>query len=325
VKVSQSKLKLWRRCRAAYSYKYVDNLRKKVKSRPLVFGTIVHSMLEAHAGGEDPFEMLATIADKDKKLFEAEREAYGDIVRDLGFIMTDYFRYWADRDLAYIRVKGRNAEHSFEAEIAPGIILTGRIDAFARERGKKLKFIVEHKTFKRKPDDDTRWRNLQSAVYLRVAEMLGYGQFDGIIWDYIGSKSPTMPEILKNGSLSRRKITTLPSAMAHFLEEHNLSADHYAEFLSLVEEGRSDYFERVVTPVNARVVDKVFNDFLITALYIQELHGKDRTRTIDLHCSYCDYEPICRAELLDLDVDYIKKASYYVDEKEDAPTVETVD
>ena len=49
MKVSQSKIKTWRQCKRAYWFKYVENLRKKTKSRPLEFGTIVHEMLTGHA------------------------------------------------------------------------------------------------------------------------------------------------------------------------------------------------------------------------------------------------------------------------------------
>lgn len=324
MKVSQSKVKLWRRCRFAYSAKYVDNLRKKVKSRPLQFGTIIHKMIECHANGDDPFAELDQIALKDKKLFDAEHELYGDIIRDVRFIMMDYFRFWHNKDLSYIRHQGQNAEHAFEVEIAPDLVLTGKIDAFARFKKQKLRFLVEHKSFKRKPSEDMRWRNLQSAIYLKACQLLGWGKFDGIIWDYIGSKPPGEPELLKNGTMSRRRIITLPSALRDFLQRNNLSAEHYKEYVTLVEENQSDYFERYTSPIKPTLVDLIFSEFRETALQIQELHGKDRTRNIDLHCSYCEYEPLCRAELLGLDVDYVRKADYYVDEKEDK-VVESAD
>ena len=81
-----------------------------------------------------------------------------------------------------------------------------------------------------------------------------------------------------------------------------------------------EFLEKPAQPANNRVVDVVFDDFMSTAREIVE--GKeDRTRSIDLHCSYCDYEAICRAELQGLDVDFVKQREY--DHVEDEINAET--
>ena len=324
MKVSQSKAKLWRKCRQAYHYKYIMGLRKKVKARPLQFGSIVHRMIEAHANGDDPFEELNNTGIENQKLFEAERELYGDIIQDIRFIMTDYFKYWKSQDLIYHRVGGKNAEHQFDVEIAPGIIFTGKIDAFAKKPKSKLKWLVEHKTFKRKPSEDHRWKSIQSAVYLRVVEMLGWVKLDGTCWDYIGSKPPSTPEILKNGQLSRKKISTLPSVVDAFLTANNLSFDHYKEFRALTEESQSNYFDRVFTPISKPVVDEIFKDFVATAQEIQELGEKSSLKSIDLHCDYCEYESLCRAKLNNLDFDFVKEREYNVDNEAKEEPIEVV-
>ena len=320
MEINQSRVKLWRRCRAAYAFKYDDNLIPRVKKRALHFGSIVHTMLEAHANGDDPFVKLDEV--EVPKMFSVEYELYGDIVTDIRHIMTDYFRYWKGRDLKYIRKNGQNAEHKFEIPIpGHGITFIGKIDALARWKS-KLKLVVEHKTFKRQPSEDIRWRNVQSAVYQKACELLGWGMPDGIIWDYIGNKPPKEPEILRSGLMSRRAITTTPSAIKDFLAKNNLSTSHYADFISEVEERQSEYFIREATPVNASVVDKVWSDFLATADQIVKYHGTDRTKSIDWTCGMCDYEGICRAELLNLDVEFVRKREYKIDNAEENPIEE---
>ena len=163
-KVSQSKVKTWRRCTEAYSLKYVDKLRRKRIKRPFMFGRIVHNMLEADANGDDPFDVLDQVSFDNQKLFAAEREMYGEIVEDLGTIMEAYFEYWPESDLLFVRKKGRSAEHLFEIEVLPGILWTGIIDGVARTPN-KLRWLVEHKSFKKKVNEDHRWRNLQSVTY----------------------------------------------------------------------------------------------------------------------------------------------------------------
>ena len=92
-KVSQSKVKTYRRCHRAYHNKYVLNLKRKRVKRPLMFGRMVHEMLDADANGDDPFEILDRINLDNMKLFASEREMYGDIVDDVAIIMEDYFDY----------------------------------------------------------------------------------------------------------------------------------------------------------------------------------------------------------------------------------------
>lgn len=318
-KVSQSKVKLWRRCRQAYHLKYVEKLKKRVTKRPFQFGRMVHEMIEAYANGDDPMEKLDEIAAKNHNLFRAELEQYGTIVEDTRVIMTEYFEYWGE-DLKYIRRDGRSAEHKFEIDIGDGIVFTGVIDALGR--AKKLRWLVEHKTFSRMPQEDHRWRNVQSAVYVRAIDIMGWKPVDGTLWDYVRSKPPSRPAILKSGAMSKAKCDTLPSLVKAVIEENKLDPDDYADFLKLTEDNRSSYFARVFTPTSRSIVELVWSDFQDTAREMQKLHGKASSRNIDLHCDYCDYEPICRATLQGLDVDWVKEKEYKKDGDETEDPIE---
>lgn len=320
--VSQSKVKTWRQCRFAYHNKYVLGLiRRKVK-RPFMFGRMIHEMIEAHANADDPFEVLDRINLENANMFAAEREMYGDIVNDVRTIMTNYFSYWGEDSIRYIRKGGKAAEHEFKIEV-DGIPVKGKIDAFGK--AKKLKWLVEHKSFKRKPNEDTRWRNVQSSVYMRIADMLGWPSLDGTLWDYVRSAPPPKPELLKNGELSRKKIVTFPSVYAAAVEEHGLNLSDYGEFIDDLIENMPNYFFRVFTPTSRDVIDIVFDDFMKTAREIADLHGKSHVRNIGQHCDFCDYEPICRAALQGSDVDFVKEREYVRDEGETEPPVEEVD
>lgn len=196
-RVSNSKIKLWLKCKMAYHLKYVDKLRPKKKSRPLQFGTMVHEMIEAWIEGDDPMEKLAEFEKKQGRLFQTMIDEYGDIVDDTRIIMTEYFAFWHERakkdpdsKLTILRRNRRGAEHKFEVEVRPGIVLIGKIDAIGSSR--KLRWMVEHKTFTNMPNEDHRWRSVQSALYLRVNDMLGWPSLDGTLWDYIHS-SPCIP------------------------------------------------------------------------------------------------------------------------------------
>lgn len=309
-KVSQSKVKTFRKCRRAYHNKYVEKLRRKRKSRPLMFGTLVHQMIEAYANGDDPFELLDSINLKDANLFAQEREAYGDLINDVETIMLEYFDFWESDEFQFMRKAGKSAEHKFEIEIKPGILFNGKIDAIGRRRSDKLNWLMEHKSFNRRPNADDQWRNLQSVSYFKVIDILGWKPVDGVCWDYIWSKAPGRPALLKDGKMSQKNIDTLPSMVAQVIRQNKLKQGDYAAFKDRMGEKRREWFQRIYTPRKDAVVEDVFSDFIATALEMQKMHGKVKDRNIDRHCSWCDYEPLCRAQMLGHDHEYIKEREY---------------
>ena len=321
-KVSQSKIKTYRTCRQAYFYKYVEKLKRNRKSRPLKFGTIVHSMLEAKANKQDPFKVLKDMGLAEKKLFREEREMYGDIIQDIKFIMTDYCEHWKGDGLITLKKDGVAAEHEFDVEIAKDIVMTGKIDqAFKTKDG--LRWLGEHKTFGRSiPHPDHMWRNLQSAIYLKTMSILGWKPMDGVLWNYIHSKPPGKVSINRDGSVSKKRINTLPSALIASLEAADLDPADYATLISSAKQNRKNYFQRIYTPVNHEIVDQVYKEFVDTAIEMSDNHGKSKCRTFGRHCEWCDYEPLCRAELTGADVDYLKERDYHVEVKEEKAVIE---
>lgn len=306
--VSQSKVKTWRRCRRAYHYKYVEKIRAKRKSRPLAFGTLIHQMIERDAEGDDWREVITEMDPKQMKLFAQEKEEYGEILNDTRRIMTEYFTYWENDGLNFCRIKGQSAEHEFEVEILPDVIFNGKIDGIGRRNG--LRFLIEHKSYKRAPTDDDRWRNLQSVTYFKAMDMLGWKPVDGTCWDYLWSKPPLTPSILKDGSMSKKSVDTLPIAVVEFIEENDLDPDDYADFIKAVEKNRAKWFQRVYTVVNEEVKEFVWDDFVSTVEEMVDGHGKKKDMNIERHCSWCDYEPLCRARMQGLDYDFVKQRQF---------------
>lgn len=316
VVVSQSRAKSWRLCPRQHFNRYTLLLERKTVSRPLKFGSVIHEMLEAFNSGKDPYKVLKRIARENRKLFAAEREYYGDIVEDARIIFEAYVEWYRKDELHYIRWKKQRAEHHFEIELAPGLIFDGTIDALAR-REDRLRFIVDHKTFSKLPSEDERWRNLQSAVYLKAAEMLGMRPFDGVCWNYIKSKAPTRPGINKDGSVSSQRIDTLPAVVRRVFKEHRIdpTEDKAVIALQRAEENVPNYFRREYVPVNTPVVEKLFADFVATAEEIAEDETKPKAKRkkimcIDRHCSWCDFERLCRTELTEGDVSYVRRKEY---------------
>lgn len=321
-RVSQSKVKTKRRCNRAYHHRYVDKLYRKKKGRPLQFGTMIHEMLELHASNKDPFSYLEAIEKDTKKMkvFKAQADEWGDILVDCGLIMEDYLEFWPEDSFTFDQLNGQGAEFMFEIEIMKDVIWNGKIDAKGTTPN-GLRWGVEHKTFTRRPNDDDRWRNLQSCSYIRANDVLGWEPLDGIMWDYVKSKPPLYPKVLKDGTLSSARLDTLPSAVSWAIRDWRKTAakdikkTKYPRLIEMAEQNQTDYFKRIHTPVQSQVVDMVFTDFEATIRRMVDEHGKCWDMNIDKHCGWCDYEGVCRAELLGDDVDFVKEREYEIKTK----------
>jgi hypothetical protein len=317
-KVSQSRVQAWRTCRMQAHLKYNENLRKKRIKRPFAFGSLAHEMWEAYGAGDDAFEVLDRIDPSKLKMFRAEQEEYGDLINDLRCIMSEYFEHWKNNSITYLRRNKRSTEHPFEVE-HDDIILVGKIDAVGQTPN-RLRWLVEHKTSGRPPlNEDHRWRNLQSAVYIRIMEMLDWWKVDGTCWDHVLSKPPAYPQFLESGKMSQKAINTLPSRVMETLKEHKLNPADFKHLIETAMKNRVHYFERIFTRANKDTIDILFQDFVNSANEFMELRHKSSaiTHTIGRHCDWCDFEPICRARFKGLDIDYVKEREYYVAKPED--------
>lgn len=316
-KVRQSTLKTWRKCRRAAYYKLVMFLRPKVVKRPLKFGTLIHNLLEAKVKGTSPRKYLTGLTAEEIEGYE-DREEYGDILADASDIMHEYIRRWKGDGITYCKgPTGEKAEHKFQMDLCKGIILTGKIDAVVRTPDSN-RWMMEHKTFKAEWSEEDRWRNVQSSLYIRAWESLTRKRVDGILWDYIYSKPPTMPKINKNGSISKAALVTLPITVNRFLSANKLNSktEGADTLIQAGEDGIERYFHRVFLPRNERVERMVWEDAVSTAKEMKQKLGKSRERTIDLGCNMCEFKKLCNAALTGGDVGFVMSNFYYVDEAE---------
>jgi PD-(D/E)XK nuclease superfamily len=313
--VSQSKVSQWRRCKLAFHFQHREHLRPKVKSRPLYFGSTVHSMLQAVAEGRDARSALAEIAHRDEPMFREERDYFVKLIEDINFIFRAYKKFWAEAPLVFVPIGNRNAEVPFAVKIDDAIEVKGTIDGIVSH--KSFNWLLEHKTHKEFPSADHRWRNLQGAVYNSISRLLGWPKLQGVCWNYVRSKEPTRPKILKSGKLSIKDLDTLPEVVLEVLEEHRLNPRDYADFIAAQEANLPTWFERVWTPVQEHVVKTLWREFRATAREMADYYTRTEApppRTIDHHCTWCPYEKLCRAELQGLDVDGVKQLDYVFDD-----------
>ena len=171
--------------------------------------------------------------------------------------------------------------------------------------------------------EDSKWRNLQTAVYLKACELHGIERFDGILWDFVLSKPPTRPTITqKTGTLSIKRVVTLPSVVHKVIKDNDLTMDGSCETaIKRAAENLPRYFNRSYEPRKEDVVNELFDDFVYIAREMAEIDAGERpfrpVRNVDRHCEWCDFELICRTALTGGDVDYVKEKEFTVGERKE--------
>src|SRR6478736_3101953 len=210
IRISQSSLRAWRSCRLMFNYKYVEKLAPKKIIRPLVFGSAVHRVLEYRALGKSQEAAFKKVLEEKSHIFSADVDEYDQIILDARRIMRAYDEYWtAQGDVTPYKIGKRKAEHEFVWDMGEGIVFEGIRDMIAETDDGRL-WLTEHKSHKKIPDEAYRMRDLQTMLYRQAAlDTMGVKQIAGILWDYLSSKSPSEPKLLKNGTLSKARINML--------------------------------------------------------------------------------------------------------------------
>ena len=311
IRVSHSKIKTWRTCHKSFDYKYNQKLQRKRKARPLVFGSIVHEMIDAHANGANPWRVLGKYDEEQGKMFREEVDEYGDIIQDIMWIMEEFFKTYKDDPLEYKKINGVKAEIPFEVEISNGITLIGYIDGFVENKEDKTKWIMEHKTFTNLPSEEERWKSNQAFIYDAIIEIMGWGPADGVIFDYIRSRPPTYPKMTMTGKISRiDSLVTLPIVFEDFLGNNNLDPKKYASVFERLEQCVDQYFQRFYVPIQQSAKKIAIDDLITTSHEIIERGETDHTMNVGRHCSWCDFKLLCEARLKGSDEDFVREHYY---------------
>lgn len=314
LKISNSKVNTWRRCHMAYRYKYVMKLRPKRKGMALRRGSIIHECIEAYDSGKSWKKLQKKFAkDFYEETFQEEILEIGDIPKMVMELMENYQALYEEDGLNYL-----GSEVHFELPLMPGVVIEGYLDALVEDRDGCI-WPKETKTYKKNPDYDFLLMNTQSALYTWAVTELGYNP-KGTLWDIIRAKEPTRPEFLKNGQLSRKAIDSTPYTVEKAIREAGLDPNNYQELLNRV--SFDNYFRRYPIRVNPTIVKGIMGDFKSTAREILNQGPKLCDRNLGKNCAWCDYKPLCQAELMGLDTDYIIKKQFEVSEKEGRVTDE---
>ena len=315
LQVSHSKITLWRKCQKAYEYRYEQGLKRRLKSAPLVRGTIVGEMLAERARGKDMYKILAKYEAEFNKLFVEEREMYGNLIDDVRRIMEGYERKYDSEDLIYL-----DSEVEVKVSLGNEIEFIGKIDQLVRDKTGGI-WVMERKNPKVIPTEEDRFSDIQTVVYVWARDLGVKKKSEktrGVMWDYIRAKPPTIPERLKSGELTQRKdLDSDHFTYMEAIKEYGLKPADYKEALDRLQHRGNAFFERVVLPVKEdSLVKSVVTDLMVSANEILSAKGLENPcypRNMTWMCpKQCEYFRLCNTELRGLDSEFIRKADYEV-------------
>lgn len=291
IRISNSKLKTYNQCKRQYHYKFVKNLAPNHTALPLKRGLWLHDLLEAkYVKGDWKPRFKELVKEEWTPLFEEEREKYGDLPGEVQRIMKSYDYRWKEEDKGLTVIA---AEQEVEAPLPHGHTLVFRFDLIVEDEFGR--WLVEHKSHKSYPSDDYRFLDVQAKKYVwGLNKVKTYGEITGILWNYLRTVPPTIPQLKKDGTPSKRRINTDYYTYLKFLRDNHLDTEDYRDVLSSLKK-RSDFFRRERVPAPPVVVKRLVQEAVLTADAIEM--GVKPIRSIDRSCDWCSFKEACITSL----------------------------
>jgi PD-(D/E)XK nuclease superfamily len=316
VRISNSKLKTFRRCAKQYEYKYVQNLRSKRRGAALERGSWVHELLMVHADGEDWRERHKVLTQQFNNLFEEEREELGDLPTECGRIMRAYLRTYKSDEQRYQVI---DTEMDEIITLPNGLKLQIIIDVIVEDLIDGGLWIRDYKTRRSFHDPATIMRDPQLTLYYWGVEHMGYRPLRGAIVDEIRTKAPAIPERLQSGGLTRRKnIDTDVHTYATEIRRFGLDIEDYRDHLLHIAKSQHDrFFRRTSMPKDPPVIRTTMREAVETAQAIQNAERTMRfPRSADFTCEHsCEYKDLCLVELYGGDGSSLIKMNFEVNRR----------
>jgi PD-(D/E)XK nuclease superfamily len=303
--ITNSMMKSYNRCHRQWDYKFNRELVPQFSSLPLKRGTWLHELLEAHYTGYGWRKRLTELTAEFNKLFDEEKEMYGDLPTICRKIMESYEYHYKKEDAEFDVIA---AEQLVQVALPHGHTLEFKFDAVIEDEYGR--WLMEHKSHRRIPTADYRFIDMQTAKYVWGLNQIGtYGEITGVLWNYIRTKEPTKPKLTKKtGQLSRRRIDTDVLTYYKALVEYGLDPHDFRDVLSRLKKHQT-FFRRERVPKPTKVIETLVKETVVVADAIEK--GVKPIRSIERGCEFsCSYKDICIVELYGGDADDVLKRRY---------------
>lgn len=343
VAFNQSRVRTFLRCEKAYYFRYdyptevlgkPGELHPKMLSQGLRKGGWMHKLMQAYwlesVGQGDGWEALheKLSAQWNRSMFDEERELYDDLPVECRRLMRRYLHHYRTDDELFSIVRTAKGKPAVEFVVEVPLkryglgdhVFKGQIDILVNDLEYGGMWIRDAKWVKSIPGPDERMMSPQNIMYVWALRKLGY-DVRGFIYDYGRTKTPAVPYILQNGSVTTRKNidTDVQSYLRAVKEAHGKSWKSYARtvYKDKLDELRARetlWFRRERIPVEGPRIKTGFDEYIIACLRILA-RGKP-IRNYIYNCKWnCDFHEPCVAEFQGMDIDRLMKTQYRVEKE----------
>lgn len=299
---THSMLTTFKRCPRQAMYAYVDELKPIKGIRPLKMGEWFHTLLETHYKGDNWREKHEElIHTQEEKFFTDELKNVPD---NCYRIMESYlWHYQLERKYGWTV---KEVELKLETTWPDGYPYWCKLDLLVEINGEL--WIVDHKLRTSLPGQIQRLLDSQNLLYMWAAHKNGL-KIAGFIWNYVRMRPPTIPQPLKNGELSKRKIITDFVTLKGAIQDHHITPSLYAtelrELKSLFwrpnKPQLSPFFRRESLDRNPEAISRLVKEMYRTHKRMRSYDFGNRDfveRVLDQSCDWhCDYPILCASDL----------------------------
>lgn len=329
--ISYSRLAEWTTCRYRWKLRYIDHITRRVDFRAPTLGSAVHvgmacGLLEKdYVAGIDQWKEeylqkhILEIADGVDELIAETTGCLNQEIEDMTNEVTSTAKEITGRAL---KVFGPDQWEPVLFNKAPMVEIElrvpirgwggyrGILDLVAKEKSTGFVWVVDHKVRNQLQPVEAEEVNLQMASYQYLALRHGI-QTIGSLTNQILAKVPSIPQLNKNGTMSRARIATDWSTYKQALISNNLDPEDYAEEMvdklnvEFQRESRAYRSEEEVRNTWSNVIQKTAWDMTRKSPHYWRKMGH-------MNCQSCWARDFCLEELRGGDTEYLLRGGGYM-------------
>jgi hypothetical protein len=283
---------------------------------PFFTGRAIHHCLEMYyRDGSQLLQSLGNFLGNERKvmgdLWPMEEEKVQEQIELMIAILNHYEQWvkqqeksrWTDDNLEWLAL-----ETQFSVPIrtpsnrsSSRVYLAGRLDGVVRLKDDNSIWIWENKTSRSIEELKKSLSNdFQCGVYILAARELFDVEPQGIIYNILRKKAPTTPEVLNNGTLTKRANidTTVQAYVAAIKEQHpdwqkDTIIEFYGGILQTLQERGNTFFARVPIRRTEIEVQNIAHDLWVVGLEMANPHTPIYPNESWLNCNFCPFRGPC--------------------------------
>lgn len=343
--ISVSQLQTFLSCPKKWSYNYIENLTPRVERPYLTIGKLCHKGMQAAmiAAWKDQQNNLCTdyystgkwLTWSQQGLSAMEREytEYMEVTPLLTEEIPTFEQILIDAQAVFIQafeefepwkyevitfdINGKKMpalELHFVVPCPPTKGMHGYIDAILKDINSGFDFVwcVDYKFRKSLAPNEDESYNIQNSVYAYACNKLGVDITGTMTWQHVNTPA-AIPQILKNGTVSRAKIKTTWEKYAKTVIQIGDNPSDYQEEMK-PKLADIEWYRKTCEYRNQDTIERIWQDCITpVAKKIKAAHGEKTTNYRSLYpwnCKMCQYQSLCQAELRNYDAQYIRQNDY---------------